>query len=204
MLYELTTLSCPLLSLAEASKGAHAWISDTAAAGSFLGCWRTELGTLGQVLVLRGFERPEELTVERRRALLHTDPFNAGSVVTALSMESFAPFPFLPPVEPRAGGPVYEFRTYRLKPGGLPPTLDGWEKAIGPAREYTAHLIINMYSLDGPLRIIHIWSFASLEQRASLRAKFYAAGLWPPQGGPDQILGATSTIALPEGHSPLC
>jgi hypothetical protein len=36
-----------------------------------------------------------------------------------------------------------------------------------------------MYALDGPPRITHIWGFESLEQRAALRAKFYAAGLWP-------------------------
>ncbi|WP_428532528.1 NIPSNAP family protein [Rhodopila sp.] len=171
--------------------------------GKFLGCWRTELGTLGQVLVLRGFDTPEEMTAERRRALLNANPFNAGSVVSALSMDSYAAFPFLPPVQPHAFGPTYEFRTYRLKPGGLPPTLDGWEEAIEPAREYTAHLVINMYALDGAPRITHIWGFASLEQRAALRAKSYAAGIWPPRGGPEQIIEATSTIALPESYSPL-
>ena len=100
-------------------------------------------------------------------------------------------------------GGIYEFRTYHLKPGGLPPTLAGWEKAIKPAREYTSHLVINMYALDGPPRITHIWGFESLEQRAALRAKFYAAGLWPPSGGPKQIVEATSTIALSEDSSPL-
>jgi hypothetical protein len=100
-------------------------------------------------------------------------------------------------------GGIYEFRTYHLKPGGLPPTLAGWKKAIEPAREYTSHLAINMYALDGPPRITHIWGFESLEERAALRAKFYAAGLWPPQGGPEQILEATSTIALSEDSSPL-
>jgi hypothetical protein len=60
-----------------------------------------------------------------------------------------------------------------------------------------------MYALDGAPRITHIWGFHSLEERAALRAKFYAAGLWPPQGGPQQILEATSTIAIPEDDSPL-
>jgi len=77
--------------------------------------------------------------------------------------------------------------------------LAGWEKAI----QHTSHLIINMYALDGPPRITHIWGLQSLEESASLRAKFYAAGLWPSQGGPEQILEATSTIALSEDNSPL-
>ena len=203
MLYELATLCCPLLSISVAVAGASAWIGMPDAKGQLMGCWRTDIGTLGRVLVLRGFETAEALAAERRRALLDANPFNAGSVITALSMEGYAPFPFLPPVQPRALGPVYEFRTYRLQPGGLPPTLAGWEKAIEPAKEYTAHLVVNMYALDGAPRITHIWGFKDLLERANLRTQAYGAGVWPPQGGPEQIIEATSTIALPEPTSPL-
>ena len=203
-IYEVTTLSCPLLSVSEASVGARAFISENGAAGELLGCWRTEIGQLGRLLLLRGFDTPEELAIERRRALLSVDPFNGNGIVTAMNMETYAPFPFLPPVQPKLMGGIYEFRTYHLKPGGLPATLDGWKKAITPAIEYTSHLAINMYALDGPPRITHIWGFESLEQRAALRSEFYAAGLWPPQGGPEQIMEATSTIAMSEATSPLC
>ena len=40
------------------------------AIGELLGCWRTELGQLGRVLLLRGFETAADLATERRRALL--------------------------------------------------------------------------------------------------------------------------------------
>jgi hypothetical protein len=201
--YELVTLSLPLLSASQVSQNARAWAAAPEATGSVLGCWRTEIGTLGRLLILRGFESADALDRERRRALLSSNPFNAGGVVTALEMDSYVPFPFLPPVTAGAQGKVYEFRTYRLKPGGLPPTLAGWEQAIGPAHAYTAHLVINMYALNGAPRITHIWRFMSLEERASLRAKAYAAGVWPPKGGPENILEATSTIALPETWAPL-
>jgi len=203
MLYEISTLSCPLLSLEEVSQRSRSWVSDTQVEGTVLGAWRTEIGTLGRLMILRCFETAEVLATERRRALLSADPFNGEGVVTALSMESYAPFPFLRPVEPRAFGSVYEFRTYHLLPGGLPPTLRGWENAIEPAKAYTSHLVINMYALDGPPRITHIWGFDSLEQRSILRANAYGAGLWPPQGGPENIKEATSTIALPQSWSPL-
>lgn len=113
------------------------------------------------------------------------------------------PFPFLPSVKTGGRGKVYEFRTYLLKPGGLPATLAGWKQAVAPAHEYTAHLVTNMYALDGPPRITHVWGFSSLDQRASLRANAYATNVWPPNGGPETILEATSTIALPEKWSPL-
>jgi hypothetical protein len=202
-LYELATLSFPLLSALQVSDDARAWIAAPEATGTLLGCWRTEIGMLGRLLILRGFESADELGRERRRALLSTNPFNAGTTVTALEMDSYAPFSFLRPVKTGGDGKVYEFRTYRLKPGGLPPTLAGWEQAIGPARQYTTHLVTNMYALDGAPRITHIWRFASLEERASLRTRAYAAGVWPPKGGPENILEATSTIALPEMWAPL-
>jgi len=203
MLYELTTLSCPLLAVGRASEGVYDWVNDAGAKGELFGCWRTEIGTLGRLIVLRGFEAPEDMTAERRRALLSANPFNAGSVVTALEMDSYAPFSFLPPIRTGDRGGVYEFRTYHLKPGGLPPTLAGWEAAIASARQYTAHLVANMYALDGAPRITHIWGFTSLEERTELRSRAYEAGVWPPKGGPEQIAEATSTIALPQGPSPL-
>ena len=86
---------------------------------------------------------------ERHRALSSANPFNAGGVITALEMDSYMPFPFLPPAQAATHDAVYEFRTYKLKPGGLPPTLAGWEAAIAPARDYTAQLMINMYAPDG-------------------------------------------------------
>jgi hypothetical protein len=60
--------------------------------------------------------------------------------------------------------------------------------------------MINMYALDGAPRITHIWGFDSLAQRASLRSAAYSAGLWPPKGGPENILEAISIIALPESE----
>lgn len=203
MLFELATLSCPLLSLGQASDSVRAWVGGGEARGRLFGFWRTELGTLGRLLVLRGFEEPEHLSAERRRALLSANPFNAGNVMSALEMHSYAPFPFLPPIRTGDRGGVYEFRTYTLKPGGLPPTLAGWEAAIEPAREYTEHLVVAMYALDGAPRITHVWAFSSLEERAGLRSRAYAAGVWPPNGGPEQIAEATSTIALPQDASPL-
>lgn len=197
MLYELATLSCHLLAVGKVAQGAAAWAEDPEAGGTLLGCWRTEIGPVGRVLVLREFAQPEDMTAEHRRALMSEDPFNGGGAITALEMDSYAPFPFLPPVTLEGRGSIYEFRTYRLKPGGLPPTLAAWEAAIAPARNYTKHLVTNLYALDGPPRITHVWAFDSLEQRASLREAHFANGTWPPKGGPDQIAEAMSVIALP-------
>ncbi|MCS3495617.1 hypothetical protein M2189_005424 [Bradyrhizobium japonicum] len=196
--YELTSLACPMLGTSDVATAARDWVAASDATGTLLGCWRTEFSTLGRLLILRSFETRDALDQERRRALLSANPFNAGRLITALEMDSYQRFPFLPPLQPGTYGNVYEFRTYKLIPGGLPPTLAGWEAAIAPARDYTAHLMINMYALDGPPRITHIWGFESLAQRASLRSTAFATGVWPPKGGPDNVREAVSVIAMPE------
>ncbi|CAB3810889.1 hypothetical protein LMG27177_07567 [Paraburkholderia fynbosensis] len=204
MFYELTTLSCPLLEQDTVSTGAHRWVSNGSAARRLLGAWRTEIGELSRVVVLRNFETLDEMQHERNRALLNERPWNVESAHVQLSMESYTLFPFLPEVVPSTFGAFYEIRRYWLRPGGLAPTIAAWKQAIGPAQAYTSHLVANMYSLDGPPRIAHVWGFASLEERMALRRRHYAEGLWPPKGGPEQIERATSTICLPEPWSPLC
>lgn len=201
MLYELVTLSCSPLELDAVSTAAHAFVSD--GGGQLLGAWRTELGELFQIKLLRCYENAKTLESERTRTLMSSRPYGIETPAMDLRLETYRGFPFLRDVEPAEFGRFYEFRTYHLKPGGLAPTLAGWEAAIQPARDYTRHLVINMYALDGPPRITHIWGFASLEQRAELRARHYANGSWPPKGGPQQIARATSTICVPESYSPL-
>ncbi|MCA7951394.1 NIPSNAP family protein [Burkholderia seminalis] len=203
MLYELTTLSCPLTDQDGVSRRAHRWVADAGAPGRLLGAWRTEIGELSRIVVLRGFDTTDELQHERNRALSAGQPFGIESASVRLTMESYALFPFLPEIEPRVFGGFYEIRRYWLKAGGIAPTISAWERAVGPAKDYTSHLVCNMYALDGPPRIAHIWGFPSLEERMALRKRHYAAGLWPPAGGPEQIERATSTIALPEAWSPL-
>lgn len=202
MLYELTTLSCPPLTEGAVATAAREWMAQ--GPGQLLGVWRSEIGELFQVKLLRGFDTADALDHERQRALTAEAPFGIIDPNVQVHMESYRRFPFLAEVEPRTLGKFHEFRTYYLKPGGLAPTLASWQAAIEPASEYTSHLIVNMYALDGPPRITHIWGFSSLEERSSLRARHYAAGIWPPKGAPQQIARATTMICIPEPDSPLC
>ncbi|HEX9591250.1 MAG TPA: NIPSNAP family protein [Bradyrhizobium sp.] len=202
MLYEFATLSFHPLHGRQVTAGAEAYVIETEARGHLLGCWTTDIGTIGRMFVLRGFADAAELAAERKRALFSANPFGAAEVLTGLEMDSYAPFPFLPPVVPGKYGKVYEFRTYHLKPGGLTPTIAAWEAAM-PERAKLSPLVINMYALDGAPRITHIWPYASLDARAAIRADSYAQGIWPPKNAPEQFYHATSTIGLPTAASPL-
>jgi hypothetical protein len=202
MLYEFATLAFHPQNARKATAGAEAYVTATEAKGRLLGCWTTDIGTLGRLFVLRGFSDAAELAAERKRALFSANPFGAAEVLTGLEMDSYAPFPFLPPVVPGSYGKVYEFRTYHLKPGGLPPTMAAWEAAM-PERKKLSPLVINMYALDGAPRITHIWPYASLDARAAIRTDAVAKGVWPPKNAPEQFFAATSTIGHPTAASPL-
>lgn len=197
MIYELATLSGGPLALASLADAALNWMKGDMNGGQLLGLWQSDIGPIGEVIALRSFTDLVALQKERERALTSNDPMGCRKLDARLTMESYAGFPFLPDVTPGPRGGIYEIRTYHLRPGGLPPTLRGWQQALGPARDYTDHLVTNMYALDGAPRITHIWGFSSLEERAALRAKHYAQGTWPPPGGPGEIDHALSRIVLP-------
>lgn len=201
--YEIATLSFDLLNKARVSNATNAWVHDPAAKGTVLGCWTPDIGILGRIIVLRGFVNSGDLSEESERTRSAADPWFAGEYLNAWELVSYKPFPFLPSVEPADMGGTYEIRSYLQKPGGLPITLAGWEKAIAPAKEYTKHLVVALSTTDGPPRITHIWGFSSFDQRRELRLRHYMNGTWPPKGGPENILQAESTIAYPEDWSPL-
>src|SRR5262245_3138634 len=98
---------------------------------------------------------------------------------------------------------IYEVRTYVLRPNGLAKTIDLWRNAV-PGRLTVSPLLAAMYSVTGPVtRFMHIWPYASLDERQRLRTKAVADGVWPPPGGPDQLVAQQADIFLPAEFSPL-
>lgn len=200
--YELATLAFRLTDAGAAKSAVEGWVSAPGAHGRLLGCWEAEHGALGRVYVLRQFEDDRELAAERRRAALSREPFGGGPPLIDLSLNGYAPFPFMPPVVTGEFGSVYEIRDYHLLPGGLPATIDGWRARL-PGRHVVDPVTVVMYSLDGPARIVHIWPFSGLDERVAVRRQLVREGKWPPPGGPEHILEATSTMAWPLPGSPL-
>ena len=182
--------------MGELVKRTSEWLQAPGASGRLLAAFRTEVGRLGRLILLRAFDNANEAAAERARTLEARAPFADNAVVTAYQQESYRQLPFLRPLTKIAVSPIYEIRSYALRPGGLPSTIAAWERAIGPAARYTRHLVTCLYATDGVPRITHIWWFDSFEQRLNLRASHYAAGTWPPIGAPEQIAEAWSTLAV--------
>lgn len=201
--YEIATLKTVIFGAGKAAPGIEAWTTAPEAKGRLLGAFAADIGPLNEVLVLRGFDSLADLAEERARALGSENPFNCVEHLVDLRFDSYRPLDFLPPVEPGAYGPVYEFRTYRTKLNGVAPTTEKWRAAV-PGRLLYSPLAIAMTGFDGPPRLTQIWPYPSLAARSEARAKSVAEGAWPPKGGPDWLdPDMTSAVALPLPFSPL-
>ncbi|MFC6673348.1 NIPSNAP family protein [Marinobacterium aestuariivivens] len=201
--YEIATLTTKLFTAGKVAEGVKSFCEAPEAEGRLLGCWFSDIGDLNKVMVLRGFDSSEAMERERERTRRSDNPFHCSEYLIDMALDSYAPFPFLPPVEVGDFGPIYELRTYQLKQGGLAPTIDAWSKAV-PERIRFSPLCIALYALDGSQRITQIWPYRSLEERTRARSESVQAGAWPPKGGPDWLTtDMTSAIYLPTAVSPL-
>ena len=205
MYYELATMTLPFGTAAQAAINVQTFASQ--GHGELLGCWFTDIGVLNQMIVLRGFDDLATLQAERQRTQQNASPFGCGEIFQSLEQHSYQGFPWMKPIRPSAesgiNGPVYEIRTYGIKPGGVQPTIDLWEQAV-PAREKISPCVVAMIALDGPLRFTNIWAYPNIESRSKARAEAVAQGVWPPKGGPAHLTtNMVSTIAMPTAVSPL-
>ena len=205
MYYELATMTLPFGTAVQAATNVQTFASQ--GQGELLGCWFTDIGVLNQMIVLRGFDDLATLQAERQRTQHNASPFGCGEIFQSLEQHSYQGFPWMKPVRPSAesgiNGPVYEIRTYGIKPGGVQPTIDLWEQAV-PARSKISPCVVAMMALDGPLRFTNIWAYPNIESRSKARAEAVAQGVWPPKGGPAHLTtNMVSTIAMSTAVSPL-
>jgi len=169
---------------------------------TLLACWYSDIGTVNQILLIRTMTDPGAALDARFAALKEQSPFGIGEFITGMAMDTYVSFDFMAPMRPGEFGPCYEVRTYELKPDGLAPTIELWRKAV-PGRMNISPLLAAMTSVTGPIRFMHIWPYKSFEERARLRGKAAAEGVWPPPGGPTHLVSQQVDIYLPASFSPM-
>lgn len=170
---------------------------------NLLACWYSDIGAVNQILIIR---KPADAlaTLDARFAALSApNPLGISEYIVAMAMDTYVAFDFIPPLRPGEFGPCYEVRSYVLKPGGLKPTMEAWRKAV-PGRMKISPVLAAMTSVTGAVtRFLHIWPYKSFDERARLRAKAAADGVWPPPGGPGHLVSQQVDIYLPAPFSPM-
>lgn len=174
-----------------------------AAEPALLACWYSEIGALNRILLIRRSGDAAAALAARYAIVRDRNPFGIGEFVTAMDMDTYVSFDFIAPLRPGVFGPCYEVRSYVLKPDGLAPTIELWRQAV-PGRAAVSPLLAAMTSVSGAVtRFLHIWPYKSFDERARLRDKAVADGVWPPPGGPSHLVSQQADIYLPAPFSPL-
>jgi len=170
---------------------------------SLLACWFCDIGALNRILIISKSADPAAAIENRFAALNARSPLGIGEFITELALDTYVSLDFMPPLRPGVFGPCYEVRSYVLKPGGLAPTVDLWRQAV-PGRARVSPLLAAMVAVTGAaIRFMHIWPYKSFDERARLREKAVADGVWPPPGGPGYLISQQADIYLPAAFSPL-
>ena len=174
-----------------------------AADRNLLACWYSDIGAVNQILIIRKATDALATFDARFAALNATNPFGISEYIVAMTMDIYVAFDFIAPLRPGEFGPCYEVRSYVLKPDGLAPTIAAWRKAV-PGRMAISPVLAAMTSVTGAVtRFLHVWPYKSFDERARLRTKATADGVWPPPSGPGHLVSQQVDIYLPTPFSPM-
>jgi hypothetical protein len=203
MHYDVTILTVRPGTTPKALPRVEQWLRETLSAGRLLACWFTELGALNLIMLIREYANEAAIVVDRDAVARSDNPYGIADITTAASSDTYQSFPFMAPMQAGSIGPIFEVRTYTLKPAGLATTMELWKAAV-PNRAKLSPLLAAMYSLGGGMpRFMHIWPYSGLDERQRLRGEAVKLGVWPPPGGPDQLLAQQADIYLPAPFSPI-
>ena len=168
-----------------------------------VGFFHTEFGPLNEVIHIWPYESFEAR--DRARSESATDPGwppEVAHLILNQRVEIVTPFPFVPEWHPGSDGPIYELRQYVFQPGKLPEVMENWKASLPERLKASKPALIGSVEF-GPSAnsFIHIWPYASLEQRNEVRAQASATGKWPPAGG-ENYLSQSNKLMLPAAYSP--
>jgi hypothetical protein len=169
------------------------------------GAFTCEIGPLDQFLTIWPYaSHAARAEIRAASAVVGRWPPRAPDILDEMRSEIFLPMPFCPEFPSGRLGPVFEWRSYRLRPDAMGAMAEVWGEAI-EARRQISPLVMAMASEGGVLhRFVHLWAYESFAHRTAARAEAVARGLWPPRSLPEgTILSEDSMILTPTAFSPL-
>jgi len=142
---------------------------------------KTEFGPLNEFIHIWPYESIEERYRIRAEASKEDAwPPPIAEFILNQRIEILNPFPFAPswPDGPLAS--IYELRQYTYRPGTLPDIMSKWEAALPTRLEFSPLAMVGNLEF-GPTAnsFIHLWPYASIEERSEIRGKAMATGKWP-------------------------
>ncbi len=211
MIYEMRTYDLKPGTLGEFEKRFGEAYEKRRSYSELAAFWHTEIGPLNQVIHVWPYKDLAER--ERIRAAAVKDkvwPPATSEFTLSQRSDIMIPFAISPEMKPGRMGPYFEIRTYTYVSGELRNIVNAWEKAIAGRLQFGPVCAIWYSELGGLNKFVHIWPFASLNDRTEARRKANAAGVWPPsvvakrEGLPGYRLHSQENkIVMPAAFSPL-
>jgi hypothetical protein len=204
MIYEIRTYTLRPATTGEVEKLLGEAYPEREKFSKLAGFFHTEIGPLNEVIHIWPYEDVNERDRIRGEARASGKwPPAIGDYIVNQKVEILHPWPFAPQWEPGADGPVYEMRQYTFRTGAQPRIMKEWEEML-PKRLEISPIALLGHTEFGPSAnsFIHIWPYASIEDRNQKRREAIQAGVWPPPSGRELFLTQSSKILLPAAFSP--
>jgi hypothetical protein len=213
MIYEVRTYDLKPNTVAEVEKRFAEAYETRKKFSSLAAFWHTDVGPLNQIVHVWPYQDLAERARIREQATREGAgkwPAKTAEFMVRQRSEIFLQFPFSPELKPGRQGPIFEMRIYTYAAGEQANLAKSWELAL-PARLKYSPLTAVWYSeLGGLNQFVHIWPYATPNERWEVRKKVVADGIWPPSvvakraGLPEaQLVLQENKILMPSAFSPL-
>ena len=210
MIYELRTYTVKQGTLPDVVKAASTVSRDIRKDdyGKLEGYWSTDIGPLNQVMHLWSYTDLNERA--RLRAELAKNPRWTGEYLPltrphVIRQDIRLLDAVVAPVAPARTPNVYEFRSYRTKPGAVRKWAEMIKSTLPVREKYSK--IVGLWITEAPQvnEACHIWAYSDLNQRAQVRAESVKDPGWAAflKEAAPLLEEMHSTIMLPAVHSPL-
>jgi hypothetical protein len=207
MIYEVRTYALKPRSLPEVLKRFGEAYEKRKQFSEMFAFWYSEIGPLNEIIHVWPYQDLAERARIREAAVkAGVWPPKTREFITYMRTEIMQPMVDLPPVKGKVG-PFFEMRTYTFSAGDLPKITAAWQAAL-PARQKLSPIVALWYpEIGAPNTFVHVWPYASLNDRMSIRQKALDSGVWPPKPGEGDaaysLFTQESKILLAAPFSPL-
>jgi hypothetical protein len=205
MIHEFRTYTLKPGTVPQAEQAFADKIAERVKLSPLAGFWRSEVGTLNQIIHIWSYKDTNERAKIRAEAVeKKLWPPAIADFVVNMDVKIMIGAPFSPNFKPGEYGNIYEFRTYTYAAGMVPKVQAVWEKHI-QARIALSPLIFAGYpDIGGTLnQWTHVWAYKNMGERERIRGEAVAKGIWPPPRDPSIVmLRQETSLCIPAKFSP--
>jgi NIPSNAP len=205
MIFEMRTYLMKPGSIPEVEKRWAAALPERLKLSPLAGFWRTEVGSLNQIIHVWPYKDLNERDTIRAKAIeMGIWPPKAAEFILEMESKILHSAPFSPNFQPGQHGNIYEFRTYTYGPGSIPKVIESWSGRIKQRTALSPLIFAGFTDIGALNQWVHVWAYKNMGEREKIRADAVAAGIWPPPRHESvTLLKQQSWLAIPASFSAL-